>query len=314
MTQSLAATVSIERALLPRDVHYRPISRRAWYGRRLPLAFVTGLGLFGVFFLLLGALGGAATWWALLALYGAVFVRLFSRRRRIRGLLRDHDEGLALLAAGELERAREVFEGLCRRGRSMPSLHSLFVYYRGVVALHRGQHEDARGMFLAVLDAGWLSSWASMLTTHHPRALLSLATCEVLRGDVDAAAAWRARAHAKMSPARRPGLLLIDALIGARRGDHGDVVRRIDAELARAENLLSASQLRALRLVKAFALERLAAGRYRDDARDQEIRQALDGSRPFRPGEFDYLATRWPELAEFLSRHGFLAAPTGAPA
>jgi hypothetical protein len=163
-------------------------------------------------------------------------------------------------------------------------------------------------MFLAVLAAGWLSSWTSTLSNHHARTLAALATCEALRGELDAAAEWREQASSRMTPARRGSLLMIDALIVARRDPLERVITIIDAGWERAENLLTASQLRVLRLLKAFALERTSRGRYRGSSSDAEIREALEGTRPFRAGEFDYLTPGWPEFGEFLERHGFVDA------
>jgi hypothetical protein len=226
-------------------------------------------------------------------------------------LLRDHDEALALLAAGDLVRAGTLFEDLCHRARSMPPLHSLFLHHRGLVELHSGKHDRARAMFLAVLAAGWLSTWTSTLANHHVRTLAALAMCEVLRGELDAAAEWREQASSRTTPARRGSLLLIDALIVARRDPLERLVTVVDAGWERAENLLTASQLRVLRLLKAFALERTDRGRYRGSSSDAEIRQALEGTRPFRAGEFDYLTPHWPEFREFLERHGFVDAMAG---
>jgi len=311
VTRPSRAIIKVDRTQLPTKPQYLPIARRRWYGRRLPLAFVAGMGMFGALFVALSSLGSEIVWGAVFALYAAVFLRLRSRRRRIVRLLCDHDEGLALLAAGDLERAGALFEDLCQRARSMPPLHSLFLHHRGLVELLSGRHDRAKGMFLAVLTAGWLSTWTSTLANHHVRTLAALAMCEVLRGDLEAAIEWREQASSRTTPARRGSLLLVDALIAARRDSLERLVAVIDAGWERAENLLTASQLRVLRLLKAFALERTNRGRYRGSSSDAEIREALNGTRPFRAGEFDYLTPRWPELRDFLERHGFVDAAPG---
>ena len=64
--------------------------------------------------------------------------------------------------------------------------------------------------------------------------------------------------------------------------------------------------MKQLRLLWAFALERLGPS-----VSEAARAEALAAVEPFRPGDFDSLAVRWPELRAFLEARG-LAAPRAA--
>lgn len=287
--------VRVDLDVLPKEAVYRPIARQAWFSRSLPLA--VGLGL---------AIGLLSTWltpvviW--LALFGLVGVSV-SRRRRMYRFLRQNDDGVAMLAAGEIEAAADIFDELCSKARRMPALHSLFVYNRAVSLLERGDADRAVALLTAVVHAGWIGPRGAM-AVYYPSLLGRLALAEALRGRLDQAGTWRSRAHAAVSTAKRGGLLLVDVVLEARAGRFDEVIGLIEQGWTRAENLLTAKQLRAVRLVEAFSLERGASADYRAESRDADLRRALEQARSGRRSDFDYLLVNWPELRQFARHHG----------
>ena len=286
--------VRVDLDVLPGEPAYRPVGRAAWYARTIP----TALGV--------GATAGLLTAWASpLLLWGAVAGFLgwsVVRRRRMYGYLRDNDDGVALLVAGDLDEATRVFDELCHRSRGMPALHSLFVYNRAVAHLERGELDRSIALFSAVLHAGWIGHSGPM-SVHYPAVLGRLAVAEALRGRVEQADGWRARAHAATSAPKRGGLLLVDAVVEGRLGHFERVVERVEDGWTRAENLVTARQLRSIRLMQAFALERLSTSDYRAVPRETDLQRALQSVRDGRRGELDYLAVSWDELRAFLRRH-----------
>lgn len=203
-----------------------------------------------------------------------------------------------MLATGEIDAAAEVFDRLSSDARSMPALHSLFVYNRAVAHLELGEHEDARALLLAVLRAGWVSSDGSM-ALYYANVLGRMAMVEALLGNLPEAEKWRTSAHQATSDAKQGSLLLVDVLVEARRGARDEVLELIQTQLRKAENMLPLHQLRAIRLLQAFVLRSDPQG-YRIASVDEEAQHALAFARDAEPGTFDYLAVCWPELRLFI--------------
>jgi hypothetical protein len=281
-------------AALPPERYYRPTSRGlaalrsaayflaligavAW----LQVAFSTrGAALIGLLYV-----GGIA--WALL------------RRRRAPAWVKRNDDAVALLAGGKIDQAAVDFEALCRASRSVPHLHSLFVYNRGAAYLRQGEPERALALYSAVLRAGWTRQ--PILATIHPLLLSDVAAGLVIMAKLDDADWWRRQAHAAYSSARSGKLVLLDAMIELRQSHPREVVSDVHDRWTDAEGALNPPQMKILRLLLAMALTELDA-----PANAREIQRLLDGAHPFTPGEFDHLLGRWPELERFLARHGFL--------
>ena len=286
--------VRVDLDLLPREPHYRPMGKGAWYGRRFP----TALGIGAVAGVVSVAVHPLAMWAALLGVFGYSI----ARRRRLAGMARRNMDALALLMAGELDEAAEAFEGLCADSRSSPGLHSLAVCNRAAVFLESGDPDTAAGLLSAVLHAGWIGPRGA-LSAYYPAVMGRLAMAEALRGRQEQAQAWRTRAHAATSSAKHGMHLLTDVVVEARAGNDDAVVALISEGWARAENLHTARQLRQLRLLEAFAIERLSAGDYRGVSRETDSVRALEAARSSAPGQFRLLTAPWEALAQFAERH-----------
>ena len=98
--------------------------------------------------------------------------------------------------------------------------------------------------------------------------------------------------------------LLTDVLLEAKRGNDETVVSLVSEGWERAENLHSARKLRQVRLLEAFALERLTAAEYRGVSRETDSIRAVEAARSATPGQFVMLTRPWNALAAFAERHG----------
>lgn len=295
MLRQMGELARVDLDLLPQEPRYRPLTKGAWYWRRLP----AGLGL--------GALAGIASvavhpllMWATLI---GVFGYSIARRRKITGLVRRNMDAVAVLMAGELEPAAEVLEGLCEESRVSPSLHSISVCNRATVYLEAGDPERAARLLSAALHAGWIAPNGA-LAASYPTVVGRLAMAEALCGRLDEAQSWRARAHAATSAAKHGMHLLTDVVVEARLGNDETVVSLISEGWERAENLHSARHLRQIRLLEAFALERLTRVEYRGVSRETDSIRALEAARASTPGQFLVLTRPWEALSDFAERHG----------
>ncbi len=291
-------------ALVPR--HLQPISRTGFFARRIPMAagLALGLGSFIVWSPVDPVLTAGAMWAGLIAWIART-------RGRARAILRETEEAHALLQAGDVGEAERRLDTLGRRARGWPVLHCLVLYHRAAAALRAGQIPLARELLTRLLDTGWLSR-RTTLASYQPLVYAALALCESLDGAHEAARAFLAQAHRVTSPARTPMLLPADAVVLARAGDDlPGLLARLDAELPRAENLLSMSHSRIVRLIRAFLRERLERESYRAGAGPVRVEDDLALLRSAPLGN-DHILRGWPELADFAARHG-LAAPAPTP-
>ncbi|MEM6290256.1 MAG: hypothetical protein AAGA54_03295 [Myxococcota bacterium] len=290
----MADLVRVDLDLLPAEPRYRPLGKAAWYGRRIPSALAVGavVGVCSV------AVHPMAMWVAIIGIFGWSI----ARRRRMVGVLQKNDDALALLVSGELDAAATAYDDLCGQARGAPGLHSLLVYNRAAVYLDAGDPERAAGLLSAVLHAGWIGPKGS-LTAYYPAALGRLAMAEALRGRLDQAQTWRARAHAATSAAKRGMHLLVDMVVEAKLQHYETVVTLAEEGWTRAENMLTARQLRVARMLEAFALEHLGTDEYRGVSRETDLARALEAARSSSAGEFQFLTAHWDELERFTQRH-----------
>lgn len=297
-----AAVITDERfeAPLPEERHYRPIPRSFWLVRMWGLVVAALVSL-----VLLGRMG-VASFQAVIAIWVVVVFLILRPRLGVSGWVKRNEAAAAALASGEIGEASSSFEALCHQARAVPILHSLFVFNRGVAYIHEQQARRALSLFAATLKARWTRS--AQIPNFHAMVLGEVATALAIEGETEQATRFLRLAQEQMSERLRGRLCLTDALVALRVGEPQRAAAEIEAHWQLAEGSLGARGIRALRVLWAFALDR-APGERRDE---RLMRRLLDGAWPFSPGELDYLAARWPELATFLQRHGFTrASPAG---
>jgi hypothetical protein len=198
-----------------------------------------------------------------------------------------------LLARGELARAVEQLEVVTRRTWLSARRHATARHVLGAALLRRGETA-------AAIDMMWSAHWwrseleASVATSNACHIALALA----LFGHLDSADLWLAEAEQRQEPSSAALLALPFAVIGCRRGRADEVARKLQNRWHDLESGLTGEYLRPLRVVRALAL--LESGPRAGGA----LEAILDGARPFRPGEYDYLGRRWPEMERFLTTQG----------
>jgi hypothetical protein len=275
-------------AALPPDA-YRPLGLWALVGRRFAV-YVPVLGLAYAVFLYahLGALGLGGV----VVAYAWLLVDVFRRRRLALRVARASDDAVAQLYGGDLDGAARALDQLAVQSRGLGFYHAVAVFNRGVAFLRQAEPEKALALFHAVDRSGWFERFKTLGFD----ALLASAqatACATL-DDVTAAEGHLARAQARTAPSSRGRVLLAEALVGLRKGEHRAVAARIDAEWPAAEAVLPATHLRTLRALQAWALVRSGA----DEA---AVARAVERARPVRHGEHDHVAARWPELKAFFA-------------
>ncbi len=295
MLPRMGELARVDLNLLPQEPRYRPLTKGAWYWRRLP----AGLGI--------GALAGIASvavhpvlmWGTLIGVLGYSI----ARRRKVADLVRRNIEAVAVLMSGELVAAAQALEELCDDSRASPSLHSITVCNRATVYLEAGDPERAAGLLYAALHAGWIAP-SGPLGASYATVVGRLALAEALCGRLEEAQSWRARAHAATSAAKHGMHLFTDVVIEAKLGNGEAVVSLVSEGWERAENLHTARQLRQIRLLEAFALECLTGAEYRGVSRETDGVRAVEAARSPTPGQFVVLTRPWDALARFAERHG----------
>ncbi len=217
-------------------------------------------------------------------------------RTRIKSIkhLAQSEEILALFRAGQYQDAAERWESLVKSG-THPGPHAIFVYNIGMSCLHMGAFSDARVLMARAKDSGWFAVPAYRGIA--PNVEAGVALLEALEGNIERAREITASLQRSVPDARKPITMLVTAICDAREGK--DVF--FDARALRlAESVLMAAHVRALKLIALFSRSRAAEGAYR--AAHGEASDALD----IHPGELDFLATKWPELAQFMQARGYL--------
>ncbi len=203
----------------------------------------------------------------------------------------------ALVYEGRLAEACAAFEANARRYRS-PALHALSVFNLADTELQRG--DLRRALSLAAAVATHRSLLRSPMVASSAPSLV--ATCYALLGELESAKAWMPEAHRAAAATAIEVSRVPEAIIACREGRFADVARTYAERRRAIEAALAGEDLRALRLMRAYAVE--ADPR----AGEAEKAEALAAGRPGAPGECDYLATSWPELGAFLKRHGMSKA------
>jgi len=285
----------------PGDRKYRPFSRLPFFAGALVVVF-TLLGWVGTALFALGDFGTFSSPCLLIAvgllLVGLAVPLAVSRqrtRRALKGWLGQNEEALALLRAGRYEDATSIWDGLAQKAKWAPAVHAMLVHNLSVATLHLKRPKRALGLMKNVIDSGWFQSGAlSGVSTNQG---IAHALAHAIVGDVDEAERVRAEAATGLGESRRGATMLVDTMIGARRGTLGEPPTQEALRLAEAS--LMPTHVRAIPILHAFA-KTTGEGSYRTAEEDAP---AADGG-GLAPGDLDFLAVEWPELAAYLDAHG----------
>jgi hypothetical protein len=223
-------------------------------------------------------------------------------RRAHKGWQGKNEEALALLRAGRYPEAADIWDTLAVSARWAPALHCLFLHNLSVAWLHLGAPDRALALMDRVSKSGWFRSAALSGVSVNLRIAHALA--HAIQGDVDTAQRIRDEAVRALPEGRRGMTLLVDTMIGARRGTLGDEPTKETLRLAEAS--LMPTHVRAIPILYAFA-KTTGDGGYRTG--ETEMPRAADGG--LARGDLDFLAAEWPELAAYFSARGLSAPDAG---
>lgn len=242
----------------------------------VPLVSFTGADVLAV-------AGGMLAAGAVAALVASATGRASLRRFRIA-----NQEAMTALARGELERAARIYQPWTEG--AVPAMRCLA---RHNLAAVRARQGDLRGAIALLVDneSGTLGGALAGASA------AQLALCLALAGELERAEAWREEADRRLGPGRAVGALA-RAVIECRRGRMGEAARGLERVWAEAEGHLRATEVRPLAVVRAFAVAGSGGPRAAGvvDGLVAEIR-------PRYSGEFDWLATAWPEMGLFLAAY-----------
>ncbi|MGC4118090.1 MAG: hypothetical protein QM765_26775 [Myxococcales bacterium] len=198
-----------------------------------------------------------------------------------------------LVYEGKLAEACAAFEANAGRFRA-PALHALSVFNLADTEVQRGNLR--RALSLAAAVATHRSLLRSPMVASSAPSLV--ASCYALLGELENAKAWMPEAQRAAATTAIEVCRVPEAIIACREGRFADVARMYRERRRAIEAALAGEDLRALRLMRAYAIASDPA------SSEAEKAEAIAIGRPGAPGECDYLATSWPELGEFLKRSG----------
>lgn len=269
---------------MPPERHYRP-------NRTLDGTFVsTFFFVFASVFALLWLSASLVPVFLLVTIY---FARTFVQRASHSAAVQQNQAAVNLLNAGRIDEAAVIFDELTRSERNTPA-HAVYVFNRAVAYMLQGRPARAYSLFNAVLRSH--SFHFGFSNSYLPLLYVEVATCLALMGELVAARGHRDSATKSLQEQERGRLVFLDALILTRQGHYGAAAEFASKRYREAEALLRVPTCKALRLVHAFALAKDGK------QRTSEFRSLLDGVRPSRAGEFDWIAADWPEFGAFLKK------------
>lgn len=231
-----------------------------------------------------------------------LFVYFFFLRRLIVSSadIQANNDAAPMIQAGELASAAELLDGLLERSKLESGLRATALYNRGYIHLLKGEVETA----LALTEKAEALLGKSFVDDEYP-AIFSFrcAMCLALMGNIDTAEKRLLKTNS-IRPTKRGLLLIVRALIALRRGDFIGADRMMAEDWRLAEGVNLATEMKALRVLRAFALNNLESS----SARRAAMTDLIAGLYPYEQGEFDYLAVKWPELKAFLVEQKLSAA------
>ena len=198
---------------------------------------------------------------------------------------------IALLNDGRVDEASQAFSQLAQTYQKA-SGHAVYVFNTGVAYMLQGKLRRAFAIFNGVLISRRFAHGAH--GNHEALLLAEMATCAALLGWLDDARKYRDRAVKRLRGDEVARIAVVDAVIALRRGDSRTALEVIRRNGPTAESILRQPSIRALMVMRAFALEQLQQHAEADDS----IRSLL----PLRRGEFDWLGAEWPEMKRFIAQ------------
>jgi tetratricopeptide (TPR) repeat protein len=227
------------------------------------------------------------------ALPTVTFLWMLGGSRRYNALQRPAFEALG---DGQNARAAQLFSDIARRYRAKPNMGPFAAYNHAVALLRAGDSSAAVGVLLGI------ERWPGLAITGIRRLVaIELAVAFAIGGDVDKAQRWLEAARERPADFSDPGLeyahvAYAEGLVLCRAGKFEDAIRVYDEAWQRLESRLPVRTMRAVWLLRAFAVTGISAPR--DSAAAESWLRLL---RATPSGSFTWLTAHWPELAAFVA-------------
>jgi hypothetical protein len=279
---------TLPRLLTPRQVSWRAIG----------VVLAAELGALGLALVTHSMMGGFG-----LAL-GAIVVWSVRRRAENQRAIAGIERARELIDLNRVEDATTLLDEILARGSTPSHLRPLAAFNRALVALRRARYEDARARLDAVLQSGWLEN-RRYLQNFAPIVHASAMLVAVLQGDLEAAERYHKAGRESAFDLERHWFVA-ESFDLARRERFVELLDKLERSWEAIEGTVSGVGIRQLQLLQAYALTRVSEreDNYRGLYSGEDINPLLHG---IRPGRFDHLAARWPELRDFMRARGLVA-------
>ena len=302
--------IPFDAKLLPQEPYYRPEPRRLLNLNYKWLFIFAASWAFVSYLENRWMLPAGASNWCIGGLIGALILLIVSRTRRTRAWTAQARTAIGQLHSGDTTAAGRTFDFLCRDSYQSPvrHIHAGFVFNRALTYLYAGKLDRTLSLNMAILQSRWFEEERYGMVHYLPEIMETTARCYALKGKLEKAEEYQLIAHDVTAPEREARMILLDLIIAIRRGRYDVAIKDADARWASVEELLSAADVKSARVLRAFALKL-----QKPDLSADEMKDALEGTKFFTEGQFDYLAGDWPEFREFLVEHRFITPAVALP-
>jgi tetratricopeptide (TPR) repeat protein len=213
---------------------------------------------------------------------------------RIRRWNTAYNQGVSAFGVGNEQEASQHFEEAARRATQGPQ-RAVAVTLLGHCQLSMGNAERALELFGSAERSGKLRS---LVIAMHRWIPSLIAMARFTQGDLASARDWLAEGRKRNGGQPPIYSLLPEVALLCRDGNPAGAVAALDARVTEADSV-GGRDARRLKLLRAFALDAMDPATHA-----AAIDAALAALQPMRPGDFELLASRWPELRAFMERRG----------
>jgi len=223
--------------------------------------------------------------------------------RRWRRAQVEINNAVAALARGQLDLANETFTRWVESGNT--ALSALARHNLGWTLMRQGRLEEALAV---VSNNDWAHERALRRMSLHGTSSVDLSLFCALLGKIEDAESWLEVTERRAATAASPSLpamrVFARAVLDCRKERCEDAARLLDEQWPVCEAALTGSELRPLRVVRAYAH---AVGGPRNSGVADNL---LASSRPVYDGEYDFLGVAWPAMRTFLLSHRLVREPS----
>ncbi|MCY1039728.1 hypothetical protein OV208_00230 [Corallococcus sp. bb12-1] len=217
---------------------------------------------------------------------------------RLRRWSAAYNQGVSFFSAGDEQEATRRFEEAARRS-TQGAQRAVSVAMVGQCQLALGDATRALELFGSAERSRKLRGSVPAMHRWMPNLI---AAAHFAQGDLASARAWLEEGRKRDGDLPPIYALLPEVALLCREGNPTAAMAALDARPGEADALVG-RDARRLKLLRAFALDALDPTTHA-----AAIDAALASLQPVRPGDFELLLARWPELQTFVERRGLSRA------